>query len=459
MFEKKEKNTNKQDNIIKSLLDNEGIMADSAQNVLDITSSLSSYDVEMEHISKELAEYADSLADVSESNLAVIEETTATMNQVSETIESTTKTLEQLSEDSKSFSKKNYESTKLLEEIAVIKENVIDDTQNMSDKIEVLVKLTDEIGKIVESVQDIANQTNLLALNAAIEAARAGEHGRGFSVVADEVRILADDTKKNLANMRSFVEKIHQAADEGKESMSRTATSTNEMSDKIDSVSSTVSSNVVMMEDLIKSVEHITDSMSGINLATNEISTAMDASSQDAQQLSTMTVKIHTKAEQSVNFAKQISRIDDELSTVAETMFQGLSKGSHAVTNDRFIEVIDKAKQSHSAWLNSVRKMIDDMERRPLQTNPNKCAFGHFYHAIKIDNAKIAIDWKEIEDMHKKFHNVGIDVLKNIKDGDKSKAEELYSNLYEISQKMTAKLDKVQNTVQHMKQNEEKLFG
>mgnify|MGYP000930311832 CR=1 FL=1 len=329
------------------LLDNERKMSQSAKKILDIVSSLSDFDVNMSHISYQLMDFAEELATLSESNLAIVEETTASMNQVNEAIDVTSSTLDSLSEESETLAEKNDASIELLNEVQDLKENVIDDTGVMSEKIQQLADLAVEVGKIVDSVQTIAEQTNLLALNAAIEAARAGDHGRGFAVVAQEVRKLADDTKQNLEGMRQFVNRIHAAAQEGMESLDSTLSSTGQMSDKIEAVSDTVGKNVSMLKDVIINVEEIHRSMQGIRIAADEINQAMEASSSDAERLSHMTQTIHRDATQSVDFARQISKIDDDLSTIVHGMFEGLKGGKHAVSNEEFQEVIDKAIESH----------------------------------------------------------------------------------------------------------------
>jgi len=178
-------------------------------------------------------------------------------------------------------------------------EGYIENEQEMSSQLLSLRQDADQVKSVLGVIKDIADQTNLLALNAAIEAARAGEHGRGFAVVADEVRKLAERTQKSLTEIEISVGTIVQAINDVSDKMGENARNmndltviSNEVEEKISATSSEMERSVSVAErsyndsvEVVGHIEWIIDKISQINDVSESNRHSVEQIENDSKQL------------------------------------------------------------------------------------------------------------------------------------------------------------------------------
>jgi methyl-accepting chemotaxis protein len=234
-------------------------------------------------------------------------------SEVSSSVEEMTKTIFENSKNasvaadaSKGANKLAIEGKNKVEDNIKGMKKINDAAESTAAIITSLAGKTDQIGEIAQVIDEIADQTNLLALNAAIEAARAGEQGRGFAVVADEVRKLAERTTKATKEIAETIKSIQKEAKEADLSMAQAKVA--------------VKNGEQLTEGVGVVLSKIFDSTNSVAEEINQLAAASEEQSATAEQISKNLETINAVINQNSNGIQQIAGSSDQLRVITEQL-------------------------------------------------------------------------------------------------------------------------------------------
>ena len=309
-----------------------------------------------------------------------------------------------------------------------IMSDIAENVRQSARTVEKLGERSDQIGAIIGTIEDIADQTNLLALNAAIEAARAGEQGRGFAVVADEVRALAE----------------------------RTTRATREIGEMIKAIQTETKGAVIAMEQGVRQVETGTDEAAKSGEALRDI---LELVNDAAMQIGQIATAAEEQTATTSEITSNMQQITDILRVTAEeTHKSAQSTGRlNALADELMISfnrfsmnedinlTIAKAKSAHMIFIGKIKAHLDGVEKIDPEklTTHTTCAFGKWYQSKGQQCCSNSNHFRAIDAPHAKVHALGKQALIAFNSGDKRKAKELCDEMVANSEELMVILDRL----------------
>jgi methyl-accepting chemotaxis protein len=362
-------------------------MAAQVDVVADSTMDLSGH---VEEASSSITEMSNSIKEVAE-NVQALADMAANTNHAIDQIEVSIKEVESRAKESAAISQEVSQDADTLGNEAIARtiegmERIKDTVDEASGVIERLGQRSGEIGQIVKVIDEVTNQTSLLALNAAILAAQAGEHGKGFDVVANEIKDLAERTSAStgeIARMIKTVQKESQAAVESMrngrervlegtqmaygaaEALKKILVSSIRSKDTAVGIEKATSQQVVAVKQVADSIKNINDRVKSIGKATLEQSKGSELIAEAAERISDISKEVRRAMTEQSRGIKDFARSLDETRDVVTTIANATKNQSAGSTNlvSSMEKILDIA-QENSEMSTELESAVEELLRQ-----------------------------------------------------------------------------------------------
>jgi len=361
------------------------------------------------------------------------EEQAASLEQTASSMEELTSTVKNNSDNAQQADKLASSARQLAEQGGEVVNNAVTAMEEINES-------SNKIAEIIGVIDEIAFQTNLLALNASVEAARAGEQGRGFSVVATEVRNLAQRSATAAQESKDLIQTSIQRVRTGTDFVNETG---------------------VSLSEIVIGVKKVGDIVA-------EIAAASTEQSQGIEQVNTAVSQMDEITQQNAALAEQASAASISMSEQCDSMasflgfFEGGSistagsRGSTSGTGQAGGTLdFSLAKSKHLGWKARLKNFLEGSESLTMDqaVSHRDCDLGKWLYSNGMSNYGHMPPMQKMESLHKEMHGLVHDCINNKQSGNTQAAEQNYQNVASLSEKIVNLLTEVEANISGKQQS------